>query len=84
MSMVAVLVKLVPPEKNWSAVKLPVAEPPALMDMGPVPGVGVGVGVGVVPRTETNLFLILTCPFTFGCRLSLSKSPVVTQPVVST
>jgi hypothetical protein len=32
LSMVAVLMKVLPPLKNWSAPKLPVAEPPALID----------------------------------------------------
>jgi hypothetical protein len=46
--MVAVLVKVVPPEKNWSAVKLPVAAPPTLMEMVlPLTGVRVGVFVRV-------------------------------------
>ena len=40
-----------PPLKYWSAVKLPVAEPPELIETVPGAGVGVmdgaGVGVGV-------------------------------------
>src|ERR1700752_1597089 len=49
MSMVAVLVKVLPPLKNWSAPKLPVAGPPALIDTVPLAG-WVAVGVDVGPR----------------------------------
>src|SRR5205085_756571 len=56
MSMVAVLVKAVPPELNWSARKLPVAAPPALIDTVPVIGVAVGVGVSVGPPPEALNF----------------------------
>src|SRR5688572_13870377 len=57
MSMVAVLVKVLPPEKNWSAVKLPLAAPPALIDK--VPGTGVTVGpLGVSVRVRVGVALV--------------------------
>src|ERR1700752_1785258 len=66
MSMVAVLVKVLPPLKNWSAPKLPVAGPPALIDTVPLAvgvtvGVGVPVGVGVVPLPPDTVM-----PLTLG------------------
>ena len=46
--------------------------------------VRVAVGTVTVPRMLCSRLAILMCPFVVGCRLSESKSPVVTQPVVST
>src|SRR6185503_10287826 len=58
-SIVAVLVKVLPPLKNWSAPKLPVAPPPALIERVVAAAVGVTVGVGVGPPADTVRPLIL-------------------------
>ncbi len=62
MSMVAVLAKVLPPLKNWSAVKPPVAAPPELIETVPLGdgvlvgvNVRVGVGVGVTPTELSTL-----------------------------
>src|SRR6185295_11914286 len=62
-SMVAVLVKVLPPLKNWSAPKLPVADPPALMETLPL-GVAVGVGVTVGVRVTVGVGVGLLPPAT--------------------
>jgi hypothetical protein len=52
MSMAAVLVKVLPPLKNWSAPKLPVAAPPALRET--VAWVWAWVGAGAMLSTMTS------------------------------